>query len=125
MGGLVAFSLESLNEVDAGRIVVAFQHELKRMIDDCRDRPGDKNARTVGLKCAITPILDIIDKKVICNGVNIEFEITGKVPVRRSRPIPMKVNDKGAYFNTDAPDNPDQTTFFDDEGRPAVAGRTA
>lgn len=35
----IQLSLESLEHLDDGRVAVAFQHELKRAVQDCIDRP--------------------------------------------------------------------------------------
>lgn len=105
-------TLDSLKNLDYGRVHTAFQHELKRTLEDCRDRPGETAVRTVTLKCTITPVLEVDGD---CNHVNAEFEIVGKVPARRSKPYNLRLTKSGAFFNEDSPDNADQTTIFDKE----------
>ena len=51
----VELDLASLQDLDDGRVAVAFQHELKRAVQDCIDRPADKKPRTVTLELAIKP----------------------------------------------------------------------
>ena len=42
-----AFTLANLRLLDFGKIGVAFDHEMKRIVDDCIERPGEDKARDV------------------------------------------------------------------------------
>jgi hypothetical protein len=44
---LTEFNVQSLADLDDGRVSIAFAQELRRAVIDCMDRPGDKNARKV------------------------------------------------------------------------------
>lgn len=108
---IVQMTLDSLNQLDDGRAVIAFQHELKRAVLDCIDRPGDKKPRTVSLEFKLTPI---VADDGSCEGAMGEFEIKGKVPTRKTKTYSFQVNKQGhlAYSST-SPTNIDQTTFDD------------
>lgn len=108
---LIPLNLESLKELDAGKVSVAWDHELKRAVSDCMDRPGDKKPRVVTLELAITPV---VSEDGGCEGAHGEFQIKSKVPTRKSRVYDFGVNRKGhVYFSDTSPDNLPQTTFDD------------
>ena len=52
---LTEMTLEKLKELDFGRVSLAFQQHLARVVDDCMDRPGDGTAREVELRFLIKP----------------------------------------------------------------------
>ena len=108
---MVPLTLESLNDLDDGRVSVAFMLELKRAVADCQDRPGDKNARTVTLDLKLTPI---VDDDGSCDGAHGEFHIKSKVPQRKSKPYQFEVR-KGGHlvYNSNNAENPEQTTLDD------------
>lgn len=108
---LVSLTLDALKNLDNGKVDAAFQHELKHAIEDCMDRPGDANARQVGLTAKITPV---VDDDGSCAGASVEFTVKSKVPDRKSRPYSFGINKKGhLYFSDESPDNVDQFTFGD------------
>ena len=108
---LVPLTLESLNDLDDGRVAVAFMLELKRAVADCMDRPGDKNAREVSLVLKLAPVVADDGQ---CDSAHGEFQIKSKVPTRKSRVYDFGVNRKGhVYFSDTSPDNLPQTTFDD------------
>jgi len=108
---LMQLSLDSLKDLDDGRVLVAFGHELKRAVMDCIDRPGDKNGRTVSLEFKLTPI---IGEDGTCDGANGEFAIKSKVPTRKSKSYEFNVNRKGhLIYSSNSPDDIDQTTIDD------------
>lgn len=81
-------TLESMALADDGRIKAAVDLHLKKLIDDCMDRPGSDMARTLTLELFVVPQLDPDTGQ--CDDVNIEFQIGSKVPKHRSRPINCK-----------------------------------
>ena len=110
-------TLETLKDLDMGRVSVAFQLELQRIVLDCIDRPGDKNPRKVTIEMKVTPIVDDTGS---CEGASGEFSVKSSVPQRKSKPYHFRANKKGALvFSEESPDNADQTTFgdMDSEGR--------
>jgi hypothetical protein len=115
---LVQLTLESLKDLDDGRVSAAFVHELKRAVQDCMDRPGDKHARSVSLEFKVTPI---VADDGSCEGADGEFDIKSKVPTRKSKTYSFKTNKQGHLsFSSNSPDNVDQTTFEDLDGNGRV-----
>jgi len=75
-------TLASLLEFDGGRISEAFMQELRRVVNDCDDRPGDKKDRKVTLEFSVTP--QAADSGEL-ESVSGKFFVTSSVPKRRSR----------------------------------------
>jgi hypothetical protein len=110
----VELNLASLQDLDDGRVAVAFAHELKRAVQDCIDRPADKKPRTVTLELAIKPIVSPDSAIVEMEGADGEFTIKSKVPTRKSKTYNFRSNKHGQLaFSSESPDNADQTTFDD------------
>lgn len=121
---MMLFNLETLKELGMGIVSKAFEHELKRCVQDCLDRPGDKNARVVTLQMQIKPVVDPM-KQDECDTVSGEFEIKGKVPVRRTRVYSFGVKKTGSLmFSSDSPDNIDQKTIFDQDPDDGLDGKS-
>lgn len=109
--GIVQLSLASLNDLDDGRVAVAFMQELRRAVQDCMDRPGDKNARSINLELKLTPV---VGDEGQCDGAMGEFQIKSKVPTRKSKTYSFGTNTKGhLMYSANSPTNIDQTTFDD------------
>lgn len=109
--GFVNLTLESLKDLDAGRISVAFQQQLKRAVEDCMDRPGEKAARNVVMNVKIVPIIAADGS---CEETAAEFQITSKVPARKSKTYHFGIKKGGIlYFSENSPDAIDQTTLDD------------
>ena len=110
----VELSLTSLTDLDDGRVSKAFQHELKRAVQDCMDRPADKNARTITLELNITPVVSTDSGIIECEGAHGEFSIKSKVPTRKSKTYEFRANKNGQLaYSTNSPESADQTTFDD------------
>lgn len=108
---LVELNLQSLNDLDDGRVATAFIHELKRVVLDCIDRPGDKNLRKVALEFELTPI---VADDGSCESADGQFKIKSKVPDRKTKTYSFGVNKRGQLsYSQNSPDNIDQTTIFD------------
>jgi len=90
--GFVELSLTSLEELDDGRVSKAFQHELKRAVQDCIDRPGDKKPRKVVLELELVPVVNTENGLLECEGADGEFTIKSKVPTRRSKKYGFRAN---------------------------------
>jgi hypothetical protein len=114
------FNLETLKDIDLGKVSKAFDIAVRRCVQDCIDRPGDKNGRLATLKMKITPVLEQDESGARCEVVTGEFEVHDSVPKRRSKPYSFRVKAKtgGLSFSFDSPDEVDQTTIFDDEEIP-------
>lgn len=108
---LVELSLKSLEELDDGRVATAFIHELKRVVLDCMDRPGDATARKVNLEFTLKPIIADDGQ---CESAEGDFKIKSKVPDRKTKTYSFNVNKKGhLIYSSNSPENVDQTTFDD------------
>lgn len=95
----IGVGLETLKELDAGRVSVAFSHELKRAVMDCLDRPGEGKERVVTLVCKLKPVLS---DEGDCDSVKGSFAIKAKVPERTSKTYDFGVTNKGhLYFQAD------------------------
>lgn len=114
---LLDFNLNSLGELDSGRVGVAFEQALSRLISDLRDRPGDGAKRNLTLDIAMTPVVDdggnLTSAKVQCL-------VKDKIPTRKSRVYDMQATRKGLHFNELSPDDHRQLTI-DDAGGPQQA----
>ena len=108
---LVELTLSSLQELDDGRVAMAFVHELKRVVLDCMDRPGDQSARSVVLAFSLKPV---IADDGSCEAADGEFKIKSTVPERKSKTYSFNVNKKGhLIYSQSSPENVNQTTFDD------------
>lgn len=106
-----ALSLESLKDIDQGKIAVALEHELSKIGRDLNDRPGDKSIRTLSMQVAFVPVMD---DSGVCYQANVEFTVQSKLPPKRSRPYQMEVRPSGAMlFNPETPEDVNQTTIED------------
>lgn len=101
--------LDTLQNAAQGTIDVAFAHHIKRISEDCYDRPGCKTARTVTLLVKITPV---IDEAGLCETTKMECEVSSSVPKHISRPIDCGIRKGGKLvFNDLSEDNVNQRTI--------------
>ncbi|MDE2472327.1 MAG: hypothetical protein KGL35_27245 [Bradyrhizobium sp.] len=98
----VGLGLETVKELDAGRVSVAFAHELRRVVLDCLDRPAEKKERTVTLTVRVKP--EVTDDGQ-CESAKARFQIASKVPQRESKAYDFGVTNKGhLFFQAEAED---------------------
>lgn len=109
MGTLEKFSLKSLSSMDGERIAIAFEQALKRVVQDCDDRPGEKKERTVTLTLAVKPRLDVDG---LCEDCDIQVAVTDSVPKRKSKVYNMSLR-KGGHllYNNESLDDVEQNTM--------------
>jgi hypothetical protein len=109
MGTLEKFTLKSLSTIDGERIAIAFEQALRRVVQDCEDRPGEKQERTVTLMLAVKPRLDAAG---LCDDCNIQVAVTDSVPKRKSKVYNMSLR-KGGHllYNNESLDNVEQDTL--------------
>lgn len=111
------FTLENLSQLDFGVINAAFQREVTRAVEDCKDRPADKKQRQVAIVFKFSPVIPT-SGPIECDEVAVECEIQGKVPLRRTKPYLMTpIRGNKLTFNPDLPEEPDGKTLYDDEER--------
>lgn len=113
VGVLEKFTLGSLSTMDGERIAIAFEQALKRVVQDCDDRPGEKKERTVTLTLAVKPVLDADG---MCDDCNVQVAVTDSVPKRKSKVYNMTVR-KGGHlvYNNESLDNAKQSSMDFDE----------
>lgn len=100
-------TLETLGKLDAGRILAVVDHELKQIVRDIIDRPGDKAKRLVSIKIECVPILD--KDTAALDTVGTTFRVSSTTPVRKSVEYPMLATNQGSLlFQELSPTNPRQ-----------------
>lgn len=104
-------TLDSLKDLDTGKVWQAFQMHLLRAAMDCLDRPADDKPRKVVLEFGLKPLMaDDGD----CSEVVGQFAIHSKVPTHRTKLYSFGLRRNGLVYNPDAPDNVNQATFLED-----------
>lgn len=97
------------DQLDGGRLGAAWDAELKRIAQDCEDRPGDDKPRKVNLEVVMQPVKD---EAGLCEEVWVKVHVTSSVPKRRSKPLRLGVRRGGMLvFNDMSEDNPNQRTI--------------
>ena len=104
----VELTLESLSKIDGGRLNVAFQQELHRVLQDCIDRPALDTPRTITLKVSTVPTLN--DDGTLGNAVH-KVTINGNLPKRESKPYHSHAGNRGFFVDDLSLDDADQRTF--------------
>ena len=111
--GLKALSFDTLNELEGGQIALGIDIALKQAIADCHDRPGVKGPRKIMVELAVVPTPDDRGSSMVRAAVGFNIKTTNPP---RGVVLPMSVGKNGELmFNSDAPDNPDQKTLYDDD----------
>lgn len=106
-------SLANLKHLDDGKAAAAFDAHLKRIAQDCLDRPGDATARSVVMEVIVKPI---VEDNGNCDRVDSQINVKSKIPTHKTRVFNFGLHRNGQFaFSEDSPDNYDQTTIFDDE----------
>lgn len=101
--------LSTLTGLDLGKVDAAFQIELHKVVKDCMDRPGDESKRSVTLTLEIAPEMASAG---VCETVAAEFQVTSKMPSRKSRVYSMRPHVNGSLlFNPESADDANQGTL--------------
>lgn len=110
----VALTLETLKDLDYGKIDVAFKQHLARAVEDCMDRPGDSKPRQVLLTFELVPDTG---QGHDCEAIDLQAHVQSKVPAHRSRKFACAPR-KGGHitFDLDSPDDVNQRSFGEPEG---------
>lgn len=115
---LERLKMQTLVEIDNGRIREAFEQALRRLETDCRDRPSVEAARKLTLTATLVPIANEDGE---LESVNITFQVSDDVPKRTSKTYNAKSTAAGLFFNELSREDIRQSTL-DELGRPkAVA----
>ena len=109
MRNLEKFDLASLAKIDGGRIAIAFEQALRRVAQDCDDRPGEKKERTITLTLLVKPRMDVDG---MCEDCDVQANVTDNVPKRNSKIYNMSLR-KGGHllFADDSLDDHRQETM--------------
>jgi hypothetical protein len=100
--GLTPLDLESLANLDDGKLAVGYKRQLLIMARDCIDRPKLKKRRKLTMHVFVETLLDE-DGEV--RGVAIEAEIVpAKIPNYVTYPQKGKLTANGFEFDPDAND---------------------
>lgn len=108
---LKTLCLANLPEIDNGRIDLAFNAAVRRVIEDLNDRPGVDKERKIELIVKIAPDCDTEQGLLV--GGNIQFEVKDSVPKRQTTIYPMKLGATGLLFEPQSPANPNQPPLSD------------
>ena len=117
---MVKLGLESIDELDGGRIAAAFNEELAAVIRDVCDRPTLEKSRMVALVLRVKPVsASAMGGSAI--GAEVTAEVSSKVPKRESVNYSMELCDgQTLRFRPLSPGDPNQHTIdeeIDNAGR--------
>jgi hypothetical protein len=112
------FTLGNMPLLENGIVTASFDAELRRLVKDCDERPLDDKPRVLQMTVKLTPNPDVHGQHPVCDTVDVEVEITGKVPTMRTKSYAMKLKQDGTLaFHPDLPDDPDNETIMDEAER--------
>lgn len=113
-------TLETICKLDDGRVSVAVKQAIARCLQDCMDRPGVTEPRTVLLQMEVQPIPEDSGE---AEAARFKFQVKDKLPTRKSKVYVGSLR-KGGHltFNVDADDSDRQRSLLD--GTAAVDGPT-
>ena len=118
---LLKLDFASIADLDGGRVAAALQRELKRAVNDCRDRPNVAKPRKVNLIFEVSPPDEGPDQSGDMDAVKMAFSFQNAFPARRATGYRMRVQRNGELvFNDFSPDNPRQRTIDELEGGPTT-----
>lgn len=113
---IYALTSGTLAKLDGGRAGVALDSALRQAVKDCLDRPGDERARKVTMEFQVTPVMELIDNQVSCEGAKGVYKVRVKVPDRESGLLDFGVRNNGMLvFNENSPANHRQATFLGED----------
>lgn len=102
------FGIDQLALIDGGRIKEAWEREMKRMREDCQDRPALNKPRQVHI---VTSLVPVCGEDGTLESVKVAFDIDHKMPKRQSQVYDMKAVPGGLVFNELSPEDVRQGTL--------------
>lgn len=109
---LKRLSAETLKSLDNGRFASVLQTAIERAVSDCIARPTDDRSRKVCLQFELTPVVEVDERIVYCDGVKAKYQVRSKVPDWESKVLDFGVQRDGSLiFNEESPDNHRQLTM--------------
>jgi len=108
-----ALNMGSLGEIDGGRVGLAYESELAKVIHDLENRAADDSAREIVIKVKMNPVCD--DSGELAH-VSTQVFVHSKMPIRRTAPSHMRLirDDDGCpslFFNDGCPEDSRQHTI--------------
>lgn len=111
-------NLENMHHVRGGVVALMFEKALQRAIVDLESAPDIGEGRKVSLTVEMKPVTEIIGQAVKLIDVDFAFTVSGKVPNRVAvARMNVRKDHKGQgqfVFESDAPDNPHQSSLLDE-----------
>lgn len=117
-------SLATIHETVAGGIGRAFDHELKKIIADCHDRPALEKPREVVLRVKVIP-RHVVGADNMCRleSCDVALDVNSRMPVKAAVAYSMKASPDGELiFATESPEDPNQLDLNDAIREQARAG---
>jgi len=105
---LEKFSLAALSTMDGGRLNETFEQALRRLQEDCKDRPAVKGARKLTLTVSLAPLADDAGE---LESIDARIDFNEKAPKRASKIYNMESFAGGLLFNELSPDEVKQRTL--------------
>lgn len=112
---LKTLSLETLPDLDGGRIQAAVDRELAHINRDLEDRPALDKARKLVIEISATPYAS---EKGGIGGAKVSVKVKSSVPDRQSKTFDMLPTQDGLGWNELSPDDARQLTIDDARGGP-------
>ncbi|MGC3968912.1 MAG: hypothetical protein QM775_16545 [Pirellulales bacterium] len=111
--GLLKFTVENWHELDEGRMARAVEQAIRRIVNDCKDRPGLDSARKLGLTLVFTPFTDDLNDIV---EIKMDYDVKTSVPSTGRGGMSLGVQKNGELlFSSTSPHNVNQSTMFGDD----------
>lgn len=90
-----------------------FDAMLKRLVNDCRERPLETGNRVLTIEFNITPKLHSQSANTECDNVELDVRLKSKVPQMKSRAYELTVHASNEVsFNPDLPDDPEGESLY-------------
>lgn len=117
MADSLQFNVRNLAELDGGKADLAINHAIRQIVNDVKDRPGDKAKRKVTIVIEAVPHLD--KDTAALDTVDVQIKVKTSVPVRQTHSYPMLPTEDGTLlFSPSSPYNPRQGSLeFDPDNR--------
>jgi len=113
---LFALTASTLAKLDRGAAAAALDRAISQAVRDCLDRPTDDRPRKITMTLEITPVNEVIDNVVSCEGAKGLYKVRMRQPDWESKTLDFGVRQNGMLvFAEMSPDNHKQPLLFDDD----------
>lgn len=116
MAEYLELRLDTVAELGVGASE-AFAKALLHAVRDCIDRPADERPRKIVMQVDVTPVKEVHQNVISCEGARAVFKVRARVPDYETDTCDFGVKKDGRlFFNPLSPRNHKQDTFeFDNE----------